>query len=665
MTGGKIMKTKAILYSAFALLAIACTKENLVENNENNQDQNSEVRYVPMELSAMTEGSKTVLGEVSADGVAVDWLSADQISIFDNAEGANNQFSIKSFEKGEAVFSGDVPSEATEFFALYPYRNSKFDKDTKVISSYLNPNQPAKLGSFATTYAHMAGVLQDNTIEFKNLFNHIQFTIAEDIKDVKSITLMGNKGETLAGSYDVSFKTGEPVLTATSPEIYVTLKSSGEEALKPGVYYFSIFPTNLESGFTVILSKTDGSQKAISKDTAIDLSQRNTILLTKTAESAKYTDHMNYFVKYNDEFELTFGGQTISKDNYPTATFTSDITIGQDGLYFIHSNGTATIDYNTASNLAVIGSDKSTRSTLKLSKNIQPVDNGTLVLYANLSCVTEKRIIEQKTFTNFGAFVISNCDYQITNRYGLLFNAVNSTIESIAIEDSNFGIETATDKNGNYYTDMYFMNWGSKTSSINNLQVTNSIIYSLNQSITKIVDFRLVHAPSTSFGKTDISNNTLVGLKTRIPTSTKSGLIYASAFNSTTILKNNYMVECQVEGTSSDSMIYLVYATSIGENFTRDFQHNYVYSTINPRVMTFSDCFTPVGSSAPQGVRKMNGNPLNDNWNPAKGIYGAYKAVTYGTSSSIPTSVGAKRPDMVTPANTAAYRYAPNELGSF
>lgn len=653
------MKTKAIFFSAMALLAIACTKENIQEDNK---IQGSDVNYVPFEISATVE-SKTILGE---DGKAVKWESGDKISVLNvdtEAEIFNSDFSLLDAETG--TFSGLIPEGATELYAIYPYREATlFDRTTKTATSKLFPEQIARQSSFAINTAQMAAVVDTDTktIALKNLCSHIRFILPSSKTDVKSITLVGNNGEVLTGLYTISFETGAPVVTVTNPEIYVTLRNAEKEdgsvePLAPGEYYFTTFPVEFTKGFTVILSKTDGTQEAISTGNALIL-EKNVILQMAEAPAEKYTDHMNYFVKYNDGFEISFGGQTISKDNYPKAYFTKDITIGQDGLYFIHSNGKANINYNTASNLVVIGSDKSSRSTITLSKSIQPADNGTLVLYANLNCVTEKRIIEQKNFKSFGSFIISNCNYQITNRYGLLFNAKDSKIESVVIEDSNFGIETAGTK-----TDMYFINCGNMTSTINNLQVSNSILYSMNQNTTKIVDFRLIHAPNTTFENTDISNNTFVGLKTRIPTGTKSGLIYANCFNSKTILKYNYMVECQVTGISSDNMIYLIYATKVGETFTRDFQHNYVYSSINERTMTFSDCFK-IDGNAPQGVRKMTDSPLNSKWDPAKGIYGPYNQVTYGTGT-VPTSVGAQRPDMVTEANTASYRYAPNELGSF
>ena len=651
------MKTKAIIYTAMALLMLACTKETIVENNSSKEENTN---LISLSFFGSIEGSKTVLGE---DGKTVKWLEGDAISVYP-ASGTTTKGGVKFTTNGDGWFTNETGIEASDtYYALYYYRNSQWVSKENAIQTKLFPDQLAKAGSFSDDLAYMAGKidLDNQKVEFKNICSHIRFTLSEEIaaQGVKSLTLMGNKGETVSGTILISFdEEGNPKVESKDPDIYVRLHNDGEN-LVAGDYYFTILPQTFEEGFTVILSKQDGTQiaaKTTKNTTAV--STRNSILRMGTP--TEYKNHLNYFVKYLDGFEISFGGQTISKDNYPKAYFTKDITIGQDGLYFIHSNGKANINYNTASNLVVIGSDKSSRSTITLSKSIQPANNGTLVLYANLNCVTEKRIIEQKTFESFGSFIISNCNYQITNRYGLLFNAKNSKIESVVIEDSNFGIETAGTN-----TDMYFINCGDKTSTINNLQVSNSILYSMNQKTTTIVDFRLIHAPNTTFENTDISNNTFVGLKTRIPTSTKSGLIYANCFNSKTILKYNYMVECQVTGTSSNSMIYLIYATKVGETFTRDFQHNYVYSSINERTMTFSDCFT-INDTKPQGVRKMTGSPLNSNWDPAKGIYGPYKQVKYGTGTdTVPTSVGAQRPDMVTEANTASYRYAPNELGSF
>ena len=127
------MKTKAIFFSAMALLAIACTKENIQEDNK---IQGSDVNYVPFEISATVE-SKTILGE---DGKAVKWESGDKISVLNvdtEAEIFNSDFSLLDAETG--TFSGLIPEGATELYAIYPYREATlFDRTTKTATSKAN-----------------------------------------------------------------------------------------------------------------------------------------------------------------------------------------------------------------------------------------------------------------------------------------------------------------------------------------------------------------------------------------------------------------------------------------------------------------------------------------------------------------------------------------------
>lgn len=683
MTGGKIMKTKAILYSALALLAIACSKETLVENNENNennQDQNSKVTYIPMELSAMTEGSKTVLGEISAEGIAVNWLSADQISIFDNAEGANNQFTIKSLENGNAVFSGEVPADATEFYALYPHRNSKFDKVNKVISSYLDPNQPAKPGSFATTYAHMAGVLQDNTIEFKNLFNHIQFTIADDITDVKSITLMGNKGETLAGSYDVSFKTGEPVLKATSPEIYVTLKSSGEEALKPGVYYFSIFPTNFESGFTVILSKTDGTQKAISKNTAINLSQRNTILLTKTAESTKYTDHLNYFVKYNDGFDIAVGdpekgGYKFNKTTHPGGKMLHDgksnTTIKEDGVYFIdNESNNIKIDYNDLDNLIICAVNSGSKAIISNARALRPKtnENGVL-LFKNIAITsTSSDVIQQQSATatpgtTFGYIVFDECTIKNLQRHLIYIINAATTIKSVSISNCDYSATGSyTNDKGEVANSSSCISFSSKQSTITDFYVYNNIFYYSGKTNSdgsiNFSDFKILNAQASTVTNCNVYNNTIDRLK--VP---NAGLVLGCKFTSCNVY-NNLLNDAVLSSANATLVNIKKLNNVLTQPKSGNVTFNYYFTTsetygLNPGNIS--------GDNIQKGTPvKLSETPLSETWAPANGAYGPYKIIPVESGKDPGSNIiGAVRWDTVPVANTAAYRYAPNELGSF
>ena len=70
------MKTKAIIFTAMALLMIACTKETIVENNSSKEENTN---LISLSFFGSIEGSKTVLGE---DGKTVKWLEGDAISVY-------------------------------------------------------------------------------------------------------------------------------------------------------------------------------------------------------------------------------------------------------------------------------------------------------------------------------------------------------------------------------------------------------------------------------------------------------------------------------------------------------------------------------------------------------------------------------------------------------
>ena len=99
--------------AALVVLAASCVKENNPESSEK-----TTVNYVPMEFTSTVE-TKTSLG---ADG-KVNWVAGNKISIFDNsatAETHNNSFETI----GDGSFTGTVPEDADEFYALYPYRSA-------------------------------------------------------------------------------------------------------------------------------------------------------------------------------------------------------------------------------------------------------------------------------------------------------------------------------------------------------------------------------------------------------------------------------------------------------------------------------------------------------------------------------------------------------------
>ena len=430
--------------AALVVLAASCVKENAPESSEK-----ATVNYVPMEFTSSVE-TKTVL----ADG-KVNWLDGDKISIFDNsatAETHNNSF----VTTGDGSFTGTVPEIATEFYALYPYREAS-SLTEGAIKINLPAEQTATLGSFADDLAIMVAKADgQGKLAFKNVCSHIKFTLAQDLTDVKSITLMGNKAEILAGPASVDMSETEPKITVSSnnaAQTYVTLRSSEKDAaLTPGDYYFTVLPVTFTEGFTVILSKTDGTQ--IAKKTTnprAELASRNKILVMKPLASSDYTKHMNYFVKYNDGFDLTFGDVTINKNTHKGGVLASDNrknswNTGQKNnvVIFVDPNCTQARVNNSYAydSLVVVGADSLRKSSFKTEKIVRFKDGGSLVMFANLACDVNSNtgFTQHKSalFSTFGNIVISGCHFKNMTKHLFDFSLQAITKLSVTIADTDF-----------------------------------------------------------------------------------------------------------------------------------------------------------------------------------------------------------------------------------
>ena len=228
-------KMKFMLFAVAAMAAASCVKETAPEGQDNPA---SEVNYVQMEFTVDTK-TKTTIAE---DGATVLWNTNDKVAVYDNSATASahiNEFTVVyGSGSSSAVIQGTVPEDATEFYAYYPYNANRTFADG-VVEAYVDETPVNTYGAFPAAVM-MAKADADGNFAFKNVCSHIKFTLAEDMTDIKSIILMGNNAETIAGYCDVAWNNGEPVITPASNAVsYVNIvRASG---LKPGDYYFSIF----------------------------------------------------------------------------------------------------------------------------------------------------------------------------------------------------------------------------------------------------------------------------------------------------------------------------------------------------------------------------------------------------------------------------------------
>lgn len=673
------MKKYFIIMLAAAAAAVACNKENL----EDQTKPAEEVKYVEMTLTAGFEVQEKEVPETKttlADGREVKWLKNDIISIFDNSSATvhKNKFTIS---EDLTHFTGTVLEGSTEFFALYPnISESKIDLNARTITTVLNPIQRAAKGTFASNTAIMYGKVDaaSNNVEFKNLCSHIRFTLASDMTDVKSITLMGNNDEILAGSFTISLD-GETITTTSVPtqaETYVTLRNTDGSALEAGDYYFTTLPVEFKNGFTVILSKTDGSQVAKKASAAYDqIKERNGILVMKELASNDYVEHMNYFVRYNDGFDLTFSGVTFNNTTKPGGVLVSDnrdlsfnLASSDTGVYFISPNCTkAKINQAAAfKSLIIVGADSAKRSDMDFYRQARPYEGGDLILFENLRCtVGDKNAFAQNknntghAFTTFGDFILDNCHFKNIGKQFLQFNAVAFNKINIELTNCEFGfkVKEAT----NIYP--FVISAGSTESTITSLSIENNIFYQEDGATN--TDFRVLYGDKLIIKDISVCNNTFTGL-----TIQNQNMFRISFAESNLDFQNNMIVNCPFGAAKTN--LFSFRTTMTDKTILKGTVTNTFYYTTESNALNVGLSNKEYTSMTINSIAKLDNSPLSTVWNPAEEKYGAYNEVTYnGSSKVLPKDAGAKRADMTaTPstsatANSADYRNAQVNLGTF
>lgn len=267
-------KTSLIL--SMALAFASCQQEELAQQ---------EVIASPEDFVATVEeypgATKTSLNEKNQ----ILWSEDDQISIF-NGSTANKLYQIKSLvaDNRNATFTLSPDSPVTEDpveiagnVAVYPYQESlevsyMYDEGNnqpcgiRVANIYLPGEQTYSECSFGEEAFPMVAVTTsatDRKLNFKNLLGVIKIELCGD-KAVKSITLIGNYGESVRGVYTANIPYGNaaPAIEPQSGRATVKL-NCGEgvqlNASTPTAFYIAIPPTTFADGFGVQIYDTEGN----------------------------------------------------------------------------------------------------------------------------------------------------------------------------------------------------------------------------------------------------------------------------------------------------------------------------------------------------------------------------------------------------------------------
>lgn len=655
---------KTIFYLALAAAAVSCVKE------QNPGVEAPEKTLVPMEFVACSEMTKTTLAE---DGMSVEWIEGDQVAVFDGSnknEDTDEGQRFKALSSGASVvLAGEADPAAQEYYAIYPY-GSGHSFANGVFTTQIKAQQTVQAGSMADDCAVVVGKAEagNPNMEFKNVCSLVKFPL--EVAGVKSLTLIGNNNEVIAGQFKLAWNDGDPQVTANpKPEVAVTLRDAEGADLVPGDYYFTILPTEFTKGFSVILGMNDGTQQIVKRG-AVPALSRNQIFRTQNIPEGALKAHESNYVKYNDGFALTYSHLTVQKgaeDAYAKYVNDGAPTVSADGVYFVGAEAkNAATSTQGFTSLVVAGDQPSERAPFVLHAVMQPKEGGKFVC-ADLDITSNRDASDSSTDaffnqtsslkTNYDCMLFYDCKISgVGNAFARMLGAA-ITFDYFVMEDCDYIVETA-------YANSYVLYFNGVESTVNNVVFNNNVFHGESAALA---DFKLVHGyrTKTKLGAT-INNLTVTNNTVSYAITKTDGYVYVNNLNDNVEVHNNFFVESQLP----ESITYFIYPISCGADLALNVTANYFYVTGATKALNNGKLS---GTGTKNTPASMTFNPLSDNWDPANGVFGYKENLQYyskfntaGTEKDLSsTTNGAQRATTPAAQNRAGYGYSSEELGNF
>lgn len=248
------MKRNAIIMLAISSILVSCSKDAVQDSTSGKKDGVYE-GAVEMTFSAVTDQTKTSIGELVDGKRRISWEQGDEIAILFSDKVTKSK-AESSGESTEFVAKVDA---ADEYYAVYP--SSAGSLNGKELTVTIPATQTISSGFGSAHYA--AAVAVDNNFAFKNLCGWIKFTIPEG-SPVKRILVRGNGEQPITGKITVTFDKDGNIATSKV--------SGGNNRLivdidGPGEYYAAVLPgMDLANGvgFRFYTDHSTASEKAIS-----------------------------------------------------------------------------------------------------------------------------------------------------------------------------------------------------------------------------------------------------------------------------------------------------------------------------------------------------------------------------------------------------------------
>lgn len=234
------MKKTALIMAAMLSAAVSCTKEQIHEEKSDKPEieaPGESKGSIPMEFTAVSDLTRTSIGELNGGKREISWVKDDEIKIIYN----NKSTTAKAETTGAStIFKANV-DEASDYYAVYPSSAATVAEDGSWKVAI--PAKQDVSGGFGSAH-YAAAVAKDGNLAFRNLCGWLRFTIAD--QRIKSVLIRGNGEQFLAGNLAVTFDEEGNIASKTvsngNSRIIVNVNGAGE-------YYVAVLPdVNLENG---------------------------------------------------------------------------------------------------------------------------------------------------------------------------------------------------------------------------------------------------------------------------------------------------------------------------------------------------------------------------------------------------------------------------------
>jgi hypothetical protein len=539
-------------FLAIAIMVLGSCSQEVLPETEETKDRG----LVEITLNAFSESDEGETKVTFVNYPKLGWQKNDKISLL----GTNtvNEPLTASTAGNNTQFTGYGSKFDDVYYALYPYDENVRVSSEGVFSGVVVPAvQTATAGTFdPNAYVAIAKSEDRENLYFKGVGTFLKFNInAFAGKTVKSITVMGNNNEVMAGkSTATKFNNNGGVDHSSVDNSTASYSVKLQGTFDTGKAYFMIVrPQPYNKGVTVYVELGDGT--VLSRKGSTNLfnpgEARNSIL-TLTLDPNYFTEVTDLYSLYELGYDINVGGKVFNKTNSTATHITKSSAskaIGASGVYFVDSDVTATLGTNF-SQVAIIGNDPTKRSTVTRSgyyKIAASANEDYLIISGiNLSIDPNTTTYSIRVEGNNTCELISfeNCNTTIetgdfTKSCQYIYAAANNYIKNLIVKDSEFIVEANADNN--------FLN-------LNALQTVEKITFDNNVFYTTAIaepskSFNLVAAANATVTDCILNKNTFYGA---YPAAGGSSITNCKSTNMT--ITNN-MFGVRSDATANSSMV--------------------------------------------------------------------------------------------------------------